>query len=128
MPLYTGPTSPSAARESVDAPINNLTVVGKLSFGVTTLADDTPIAFGPIPTGVYMVFLAGMDPSITVAIRTMDQAESAAPAISTPDDQGSATALFPGSYSERVVVTADKPYMGVKTIGGTGTLFFNPVY
>lgn len=91
-----------------------------LSTTTATISDVAP--------GVYRVFLAGMDPSLVVAVvvasgtKTVDIPTSG----STPtfDDP---PCLFPGNVVERLRVIGGLQTVNARLVSGTATLYLVPV-
>lgn len=84
---------------------------------------------GPVPPGVYLIFIKNLDPTKTVLVSTYGAAaglsgQTDKPTSGTPRS----VALFPGSSVERLRVTADRPYVFARLVdSGSADVYLVPL-
>jgi hypothetical protein len=115
---------PEADRLSATGCLNDSVLAGKLSYALTVGTASASI--GPIPPGIYLVFLDGLDPLRTVVLKT-GAATVAAERPTNGRAGGRGSAVMPGSLIERIRVSADEPYVAASVSQGTGTLYLVPL-
>lgn len=115
------------ARTAMLACVNDCLTSEIGSYGVSL--STTTVSIEGVAPGIYRAFLAGMDPSLVVALTTRRETEAITlPAVSaTPSPTGDSIALFPGSVVERVRVVVGYQVLNVRLVSGTATLYLVPV-
>lgn len=102
-------------------------VIGQLQSYALDLSTTTA-SIEDVPPGIYRAFLAGMDPSLVVAVvvasstRTVDLPTSG----STPTFEDP-PCLFPGNAVERLRVIGGVQTVNARLVSGSATMYLVPV-
>lgn len=115
---------------SVTTCINDATEgVGGKSFMSSISASPLNTGIGPVPPGVYLIFIKNLDPTKIVLVATY-AASGGLSGLTDAPTSGSpkSVALFPGSSVERLRVTADRPYVFPRLLDtGSADIYLVPL-
>ena len=115
------------ARTAALACINDGMVSQNGSYGVPL--STTTASVDDVAPGIYRAFIAGMDPSLVVALTITASAETVTPpTVTLPASPTTApVAIFPGSVVERIRVLAGFQSINALLVSGTATLYLVPI-
>lgn len=103
--------------------------VGARSFMASIGPTQNNAGIGPMPPGIYLIFIENLDPTKIVLVGTYG-ASAGLVGQTDPPTAGNqkAVALFPGSSIERLRVSADRPYIFARLLNaGSANLYFVPL-
>lgn len=92
------------------------------SYTVAIVAANTAYSTAQMAAGVYRVWMPSGSPADVVVVKR--SATASTPSVNSPDASGEDVNAFPADAREYFRVTDAEPYLWVKTLTGTGTLYF----
>jgi hypothetical protein len=115
---------PALDRASLEGCLNDAVLAGHGTYALAV--STTSAVLGPIPAGIYRVFLDGLDPLRAVVLTTGD-ARVVAERPASGREGVRTSAVMPGNATERLRVLRGRQHVAALVTQGTGTLYLVPL-